>query len=263
MSVQCSSAPGSAAAEGGSRYDDLTARACRFAAEAYTQPVPENRILVTDPFTDAQAVVEILEDGHAVVAFRGSSSHMDWVHNAMVPLKPLPSPHRSSVRAHGGFLRQYTSIQAQMHKILRDNGTTHVLLCGHSLGGALAVIAAAMMPESMTCDVVTFGAPRAGNAELSKAAFGRCVKCVRVVHDRDVVPTVPFRLLGYSHICEPWVHLDENGYVRPVETERGWFEQLRLRALGLFSLDFGIRDHLMRAYLGDDWPESKPSETAE
>lgn len=239
-------------------YDELTARACRYAADAYLDPVPAHRALVSDRGTDAQAVVEIAEDGTAVVAFRGSESHKDWVHNAMVPLRPLPSPHRSSVRAHAGFLRQYASLHARLLKLLREHEVKHVTLCGHSLGGALAVIAAAMLPEKVTCDVVTFGAPRAGNEELSAAAFSRCVECVRVVHDRDVVPTVPLGVMGYAHVCDDWLHLDERGFVTEKPRERSMLEQLWLRVRGFVTGDFGVRDHFMCKYLrGTAQPEGE------
>ena len=230
-------------------YDELTAKACRYAADAYLDPVPTDRVLVSDRDTDAQAVVDVLESGAAVVAFRGSESHKDWVHNAMVPLRSLPSPHRGSVRAHAGFLRQYTSLHARLLKLLRERGVDHVTLCGHSLGGALAVIAAAMLPEKITCDVITFGAPRAGNDELSAAAYNRCVECVRVVHDRDVVPTMPLGMMGYAHVCDPWLHLDENGFVTEKPVERSVFEQFWLRTRGVAMGDFGIRDHFMCKYL--------------
>lgn len=249
---------GGRAVDGYRRYDALTALACRYAAKAYADPAATDEdggTLLSDPDTDAQAVVHFdlprIEGGRrtAVVAFRGSSSPADWAHNAMVPLRSLPSPHRATVRAHTGFLRQYASLHARLVRALRDAEVDHVLLCGHSLGGALAVIAAAMLPEGATCDIVTFGAPRAGNSELCAAAFNRCLECVRVVHDRDVVPTIPLRAMGYSHVRRPWLRLDGQGIVRPMDREPGVLAQLVWRVRGALSLDFGVRDHFVDAYM--------------
>ena len=232
-----------------SAYDPLTSAAAVSAVEAYVEPVREAATLLSDPLTDAQAVLTFDASNRATVAFRGSSSAADWKANLWFPLKSLPSPHRKDAKAHSGFLRQYLSLHAHIVKRLDEGEASHVVLTGHSLGGALAVIAAAMLPDRFTYDVVTFGAPRSGNRDLGDAAYHKCRTCVRVVHDRDVVPLVPIQALGFQHVCEPWVLLAESGAVTPVAREYNFWQQCWLRACGLLANDYGITDHAMRNYV--------------
>jgi hypothetical protein len=230
-------------------YDTLTSAAAVAAADAYINPASDESTLLSDPLTDAQAVVTIDDHNRATVAFRGTSSTSDWRANMWFPLKSLPSPHRKDAKAHSGFLSQYMSLHAHIVKHLDERAASHVVLTGHSLGGALAVIAAALLPDRFTYDVVTFGAPRAGNKELGDAAYHKCRTCIRVVHDRDVVPLVPIQAFGFKHICEPWVLLNEGGCVTPVDREYSFWQQCWLRACGLLENDYGILDHAMRNYI--------------
>lgn len=230
-------------------YDAMVSLACHHSSEAYDDQF-EHGVLVVDALTDAQAVVTMLPKGkRAVVAFRGSSSKTDWRHNMMVPLQCLPAPRCTTWQAHTGFVKQYTAIHESVLQILRNGGVQRVLLCGHSLGGALAVISAAMLPEDLACDLVTFGSPRPGNRALASGVSDRCDSCVRVVRDRDIVPLMPLEIMGYSHVCEPWLRVSDNGRIDRIERERSTLWQMINRVAGTLSLDFGIRDHSMDGYL--------------
>ena len=73
-------------------------------------------------------------------------------------------------------------------------GFSEILICGHSLGGALSVICGldfALNPiseDKPTINVITFGAPRSGNCAFAWL-FNRMVpNHIRMVHEHDVVP---------------------------------------------------------------------------
>jgi alpha-beta hydrolase superfamily lysophospholipase len=57
---------------------------------------------------------------------------------------------------------------------------------GHSLGGALATLAASLRPP---CAVYTFGAPRIGNAEFAQTLAG--IPVFNVFNPKDIVPELP------------------------------------------------------------------------
>ena len=160
-----------------------------------------------------------------------------------------------------GFFQQYISLHYQICEMLEKLGAKHVLLCGHSLGGALATIAVAMLPNKYTCDLATFGSPRAGNALFAEVVRARCVSVARVVHDRDVVTTAPLRLMGYEHVVGDWMLLLlPDASITIMEKPRSLVQELWLRACGVFSADFGISDHFITAYLAG-LPEPQQFET--
>jgi predicted lipase len=100
-------------------------------------------------------------------------------------------------------------------------------ITGHSLGGALATIAAMdlesgnhvpdrnhIMPRKVDVkSVYTFGSPRVGDgvfAEIYAERLG--FKTYRLTHGRDVVPSVPSTLLGFRHVPTE-VYEDRNGNI--------------------------------------------------
>ena len=66
-----------------------------------------------------------------------------------------------------------------------------VLICGHSLGGAVALILAQMLRLRRPCEVqlYTYGAPRAADATFVRAAQGLVHQ--RMVNHNDPIPSVP------------------------------------------------------------------------
>ena len=70
-------------------------------------------------------------------------------------------------------------------------------ITGHSLGGALAQIAAAALDRDNLAACYTFGSPRVGTA-----GFDEQVKCphYRVINNWDLIPGLPLAFFrGYRH----------------------------------------------------------------
>ena len=94
--------------------------------------------------------------------------------------------------------KQKTSegLGAYVSKLKEDTkGAVPIYLTGHSLGGALAQIAAAELGDDQVAACYTFGSPRVGNMY-----FDLWVKppSYRVVNYADIVPQVPLPI-GYRH----------------------------------------------------------------
>ncbi|CAJ0589257.1 unnamed protein product [Cylicocyclus nassatus] len=83
--------------------------------------------------------------------------------------------------------------------------TYQVWVTGHSLGGAMATLAAsylvaANLVPAANVELVTFGQPRTGNKDFSAAHDKQMSYTFRVTHSRDIVPHVPPEdLEGYYH----------------------------------------------------------------
>lgn len=143
---------------------------------------------------DAQAYMWERADGRLYLCFRGTESRSDVLADIDVRRTRITC----GVRVHTGFHRQFASLIGQIEAELAARPTPPhaVVCCGHSLGGALATIAAAhlaaSLPEGVRC--YTFGCPRVGNRRFARL-FGRLVPDHwRVNNDEDPVPMIPMSL---------------------------------------------------------------------
>eukprot|EP01065_Artemidia_motanka_P027089 TRINITY_DN32326_c0_g1_i1.p1 TRINITY_DN32326_c0_g1~~TRINITY_DN32326_c0_g1_i1.p1 ORF type:complete len:833 (+),score=205.03 TRINITY_DN32326_c0_g1_i1:69-2501(+) len=130
------------------------------------------------------------------VAFRGTDSAVD----ALIDLSFADVETISGAHVHAGF---YAGIQSELNRILREgvlkavsSGTTQVVFCGHSLGGAYSIAAACELvahpewPAGVTGEAITFGAPQVFTTPLRLPAWpaGRAPKLTQFVFGFDLVP---------------------------------------------------------------------------
>ena len=107
------------------------------------------------------------------------------------------------VRVHHGFTVAWSKIKEDVKRAIRGD----CIFTGHSLGGALATIAAmdfATLSSIRIKAVVTFGSPRVGNGKFARSytrLFGDVTE--RYVNYCDPVPLFPGALLGFRHVCPP------------------------------------------------------------
>lgn len=174
------------------------------------------------------------------LVYKGSASTRDWVKNLnAIPVAYEPVVHTSAefapkiafecrgCRIHKGFgtftKTNGATILRAMHHYMAKHPDYRIVVAGHSLGGALALISAAEL-RLMGHDVlaVTLGAPRVGNLRFvrwvdqlfdtegavahigDKRSFAELrTALVRMVHRHDVVPMLPptrlYRHAGYEY----------------------------------------------------------------
>ena len=161
--------------------------------------------------TDTQVVVAACSS-HVVVAFRGTRGGAD----ILTDLKFRKTDFRAGPvgeaargrQVHRGFLGALDSVWDQMHSTVQQLAQARpqrpVFVCGHSLGAALATLAARRLQGhgQAVAGVYLYGSPRVGND-----AF--CDDYNQVLQDRtfqhvnrsDIVTSVPPRWLGYRHVA--------------------------------------------------------------
>src|SRR6185436_15370710 len=104
---------------------------------------------------------------------------------------------------HAGFRNALERVWTPLvEKLTPLAGSRSVWFSGHSLGAALATLAADRFPA--TAGVCTLGSPRVGDRAFAAAFDARFgARALRYVNDSDVVTHVPPPLpLPYAHVGE-------------------------------------------------------------
>ena len=151
---------------------------------------------------DVQTFLAVNPEEFAVLAFRGTANWCDW--KIDLNAGRIPMPGFEAVRIHRGFWAAFEDsakdIQEAVDKYVPSG--LGLYITGHSLGGALAQIASAVLERDNLAACYTFGSPRVATAE-----FDVRVKCphYRIVNHWDLVPGVPLPMLwwGYRHTGDP------------------------------------------------------------
>lgn len=99
-----------------------------------------------------------------------------------------------------------------MKKTLQANSGYKLVATGHSLGGAIASLAAAdMRNKGYDVALYTFGAPRIAGSKLSTYITNQAGGNYRVTHWNDPVPRVPPIAMSFVHISPEYYINRGNG----------------------------------------------------
>jgi hypothetical protein len=150
--------------------------------------------------TDTQGFVAV-DDINMVlfVVFRGTRGKDDIVIDLKFSQISFTMKNGKSY-AHMGFVEAYQSIDKQIRDIdLSKYSNYDIVVTGHSLGGALATLAASTAHFPTQTRVVTFGSPKVGDKKFVKNFATAVPNCSRVVFEADVVPFLP-TLPQYEHV---------------------------------------------------------------
>lgn len=144
-----------------------------------------------DMDTHAMLVEPMTPPSFAILVFRGTDSKRDYVTDMECGLLPR---NQHEVGVHKGFRKALDSVWNEIDKELSQ------LICpifytGHSLGAALATLAAARYAPRA---VYTFGSPRVGNEAF--AASLQIVPVHRVVDNKDAAALFPPEAMGFRHV---------------------------------------------------------------
>ncbi|MBW1818952.1 MAG: lipase family protein [Deltaproteobacteria bacterium] len=145
----------------------------------------------------------------AIVAFRGSET-LSRLKNEdaenvfadlIIDLKIRQTDWYGSGKVHRGFKEALDEVWHQLSQYLaglhlKDR---RIWLTGHSLGAALATLAADRLRGVQ--NVYTFGSPKVGNAEFQNLFKDHAY---RIVNNADIVTKLPPGY-GYTHVGETWL----------------------------------------------------------
>lgn len=196
-------------------------------------------------FKSSQGIV-IKHENYVVAAFRGTDELVDWLDN--VKASPTKGPLGN---VHSGFYNALLDIwgrpkmpeSPRMWEYIQkcrerdaDLERTEVpvwlkglkkpkrslWLTGHSLGGAMATLAAAWLAERKIpfSGAYTFGQPRVGDENFQVAFETKLNKrFFRFQNNNDIVTRVPARVMGYEHVGR-YIHITEK---RELKADVSWW----------------------------------------
>ena len=131
--------------------------------------------------------------GLTVLAFRGTESNK--FDDLISDLDTLQRDFRDGRRVHTGFLKAYGPLVQQRVTTLLQDREGSLLVTGHSLGAALATLAAL---DTNPTALITFGSPRVGDAQFARLFNGLTVH--RFVNCCDVVARIPPEQFDHGHL---------------------------------------------------------------
>ncbi len=160
-------------------------------------------------------------------------------------------------QVHRGFLHAFELVKDDMTNAIqrfRDKTRPQSLWCtGHSLGGALAVVAAAQLSVDghKVNGLYTFGQPRVGDESFANECVRRLAgQHYRFVNNNDTVTRVPPREFAYAHAGEVR-YIDTDGQI---QSDISFWNQFLDRVKGRME-DFlrpgsdGLKDHGLKHYV--------------
>ena len=157
---------------------------------------------------DTQAFAATSRDGRrAYLAFRGTQ--IDAAGDLRADLDARFTSWEGAGRVHAGFHNAFRSVRDDVLAWAAQQGMASICITGHSLGAALATLAAAALPGAC---LITFGSPLVGDAEFVASFAGR--EFSRFVDCCDAVTCVPPEILGYRHL-EPHSYINRHGVIVP------------------------------------------------
>lgn len=144
------------------------------------------------------------------VTFRGLWSRLSGPFPAASPTRTLPP----DVLLEGRLLDVYRSMQAELMSHLDALAPSHVLLAGHSMGGALAQLFAldiALCRPGLPVSTIGCGSPRPGNRAFARTyeqyTSAQRIPTLSIVNPFDIIPTIPptpvfgFASVGQTYPC--------------------------------------------------------------
>ncbi|KAJ5177920.1 uncharacterized protein N7500_000619 [Penicillium coprophilum] len=174
--------------------------------------------------TDTAGFIAVDHTKAAVVlTFRGSYSIRNWITDASF-LYTNPDLCKGCF-AELGFWSSWKLVRDDITKELKEafsqNPDYELVVVGHSLGAAIATLAAADLRGKgyPSAKLYAYASPRVANAALAKYITAQGNN-YRFTHTNDPVPKLPLLTMGYVHVSpEYWITSPNNATVSTSDIE--------------------------------------------
>jgi predicted lipase len=188
------------------------------------------------------------------IVWRGSESKKDFQNDASIDKVPFLN---DGEKVHIGFKYCWESVLGDTYDAIEtalenlQGKTKDIVVCGHSLGGAVATLYAHSIKKHYphyNVKSVTIGSPRVGNKTFKDNYDLSDIDTLRVVHNNDLVTHTPY--IGFQHVnYQLRIDSDGNTLKRDKSLNSFW-----LYLKSIFSAN-NIKDHMGDGYMKalDSW----------
>ena len=191
----------------------------------------------------AQCYIVMDSDNRVVIAFRGTET--DVLNDVLADMRIGQVPYEDVGCVHAGFVQEFKKLWPRIESWSLFHTINELFLVGHSLGGALATLAAHKLRYYQP-RVYTYGSPKVGDVDFvtSLASIKHC----RFVNNND--PIVHLPPIAYKHHGQ-YCYIDTD---KDIKLTTNWFSRCKDRVHGRFRawskrrLFDGFRDHRMKEY---------------
>ena len=165
-----------------------------------------------------------------IIAIRGTRTIEEWALDATAYQVPVPlvwfnnQDQLVAARVHLGFLILFAFLRPQLDAAFTQFASAGTQVAGHSLGSALATLAAVytqVVGVDGTVQMYNQASPRVGDPEFVGAFNALVPNAYRIVNLSDLVPELPPTTLTlplqgtvtYGHVGQEWDYLWQTGDV--------------------------------------------------
>jgi pimeloyl-ACP methyl ester carboxylesterase len=165
-----------------------------------------------------------------IISFRGTeTSSLSFFHELATDFNAIPVSFQQGGTVHSGFLdaleeiweekdeeyikknpKHHTGLRLYIEKLVSESFDRPIWICGHSLGGALATLCFARIPEAT--GLYIFGSPRVGDEEFNKLINNR--PSFRIENAGDPIPLLPPKIpsIEFNYVDSgELIYLDKKG----------------------------------------------------
>ncbi|KAJ9086558.1 hypothetical protein DSO57_1002685 [Entomophthora muscae] len=139
-----------------------------------------------------------------ILGFRGTANLDNWVSNLKIGQVDFIAG-----KVHKGFKKMADDLKESYKGLLTSYIKKYpkytLVVTGHSLGGALAVLSTAILQKELNIEwekiiLITYGQPRVGNQAFASWLNSKPMHVTRVVNQNDIYPHLPPKTKnGYVH----------------------------------------------------------------
>jgi hypothetical protein len=183
-------------------------------------------------FKDGIQVIALTDKDKICLSFRGAVTSLKSYADVNFTQIHFAKLDEKSIKVHAGFYNALFKIwsdvsdylEQQVAKLTANQCRPKLYITGHSLGGALASIAAFLVKHNTNLSILetvlcTFGQPRCGNQEFANFLQRNLEYYYRVVNSLDIIPKAPLnKTQDYVHAGKfIWLNhaglsFDQNAY---------------------------------------------------